>query len=77
MEILEALDLTFQHAQQVIGNVRPDQLDDKTPCHEWGACRDLLFEHQIGVVAGPRCRGIRAASSRVHARRGPAARFAE
>ena len=50
MEILEALDLTFQHAQQVIGNVRPDQLDKKTPCAEW-TVRDLL-EHQIGVVAG-------------------------
>ena len=50
MEILEALDLTFQHAQQVIGNVRPDQLDNKTPCPEW-TVRDLL-EHQIGVVAG-------------------------
>jgi uncharacterized protein (TIGR03086 family) len=50
MEILEALDLTFQHAQQVIGNVRPDQLDNKTPCPEW-TVRDLLA-HQIGVVAG-------------------------
>ena len=50
MEILEALDLTFQHAQHVIGNVRPDQLDNKTPCPEW-TVRDLL-EHQIGVVAG-------------------------
>ena len=47
MEILEALDLTFQHAQQVIDNVRPDQLDNKTPCPEW-TVRDLL-EHQIGV----------------------------
>jgi uncharacterized protein (TIGR03086 family) len=50
VEILDALDLTFQHAQQVIGNVRPDQLDNKTPCPEW-TVRDLL-EHQIGVVAG-------------------------
>ena len=50
MEILEALDLTFQHAQQVIGTVRPDQLDNKTPCPAW-TVRDLLA-HQIGVVAG-------------------------
>jgi uncharacterized protein (TIGR03086 family) len=50
VEILEALDRTFQHTQRVIDNVRPDQLDDKTPCPEW-TVRDLL-EHQIGVVAG-------------------------
>jgi len=50
VEILEALDLTFQHAQHVIDNVRPDQLDNKTPCPEW-TVRDLLT-HQIGVVAG-------------------------
>ena len=50
MEILDALDQTFEHAPHVIGNVRPDQLDNKTPCAEW-TVRDLL-EHQIGVVAG-------------------------
>ena len=50
MEILEALDQTFQHTQHVMDNVRPDQLDNETPCPEW-TVRDLL-EHQIGVVAG-------------------------
>ena len=50
MDIVDALDQTFQHAQHVISGVRPDQLDNKTPCPEW-TVRDLL-EHQIGVVAG-------------------------
>jgi uncharacterized protein (TIGR03086 family) len=50
MELIDALDQTFQHAHGVIGNVRPDQMDDPTPCPEW-AVRDLL-QHMIGVVAG-------------------------
>ena len=50
MDLIEALDQTFQHAQGVIGNVRPDQYDDPTPCPDW-AVRDLL-SHTIGVVAG-------------------------
>ena len=50
MELIDALEQTFQHAQGVIGNVRADQLDDPTPCPEW-AVRDLLG-HAIGVVAG-------------------------
>jgi uncharacterized protein (TIGR03086 family) len=50
MELIDALDRTFQHAQGVIGNVRTDQYDDPTPCSEW-VVRDLLG-HTIGVVAG-------------------------
>ena len=37
MELIDALEQTFQHADGVIGNVRPDQYDDPTPCSEWAA----------------------------------------
>jgi uncharacterized protein (TIGR03086 family) len=50
MELIDALEQTFQHAGGVIGNVRADQYDDPTPCPAW-AVRDLL-SHTIGVVAG-------------------------
>ena len=50
MELIDALEQTFQHADGVIGNVRADQYDDPTPCPDW-AVRDLL-SHTIGVVAG-------------------------
>jgi uncharacterized protein (TIGR03086 family) len=50
MELTDALDQTFTHAHGVIAGVRPDQLDNETPCSEW-TVRDLLA-HQIGVVAG-------------------------
>ncbi|MGH9136612.1 MAG: TIGR03086 family metal-binding protein [Acidimicrobiales bacterium] len=50
MDIVDALDQTFRHAHQIIGGVRPDQYEEKTPCDEWSV-RDLL-EHMIGVVAG-------------------------
>lgn len=50
MELIDALEQTFQHADGVIGNVRADQYDDPTPCSEW-TVRDLLG-HTIGVVAG-------------------------
>ena len=50
MDHIESLEQTFQHAHRVIGSVRPDQYDNKTPCEEW-TVRDLL-EHAIGVVAG-------------------------
>ena len=49
MDLVDALDQTFRHAQGVIGNVRQDQYDDPTPCPEW-VVRDLLG-HTIGVVA--------------------------
>jgi uncharacterized protein (TIGR03086 family) len=50
VELIDALEQTFQHAHGVIGNVRADQYDDPTPCPDW-AVRDLLG-HTIGVVAG-------------------------
>jgi uncharacterized protein (TIGR03086 family) len=50
MDVITALDETFQHAQGVIGAVRIEQFDDKTPCTEW-TVRDLLT-HMIGVVEG-------------------------
>ena len=39
MELIEALDRTFQHAHGVIGNVRADQYDDPTPCPDWAVLR--------------------------------------
>jgi uncharacterized protein (TIGR03086 family) len=50
MDLLDALDQTFRHAQGVIDNVRADQYDNPTPCEEW-VVRDLLG-HTIAVVAG-------------------------
>lgn len=50
MDIIDALEQTFDHAQGVIAGVRVDQYDDKTPCAEWSV-RDLL-DHMVGVVAG-------------------------
>src|SRR5690348_8837142 len=50
MDVVDALDDTFQHAHVVIGGVKAEQYSDKTPCTEW-TVRDLL-EHMIGVVAG-------------------------
>jgi uncharacterized protein (TIGR03086 family) len=50
MDLIDALDETFDHAQRVIAGVRAEQYGNKTPCTEW-TVRDLL-EHMIGVVAG-------------------------
>jgi uncharacterized protein (TIGR03086 family) len=50
MDVIESLDKTFEHAHGVIGRVRADQYDDRTPCEKW-TVRDLL-EHMIGVVGG-------------------------
>jgi uncharacterized protein (TIGR03086 family) len=50
MDLIDALDETFDHAQRVIAGVRVEQYANKTPCTEW-TVRDLL-EHMIGVVAG-------------------------
>jgi len=50
VDIIDSLDSTFQHAHGVIAGVRPDQLDDRTPCTEW-TVRELL-DHMISVVAG-------------------------
>jgi len=50
MDVVEALDHTFQHTQRVIDGLSNDQYDDPTPCPDW-TVRDLL-NHMIGVVAG-------------------------
>jgi uncharacterized protein (TIGR03086 family) len=50
VDIIDSLDVTFQHAHGVIAGVRPEQLSDKTPCADW-TVRDLL-DHMIGVVSG-------------------------
>ncbi len=50
MELIDALDQTFQHAQTVIDKVGADQYDKPSPCAEWNV-RELLG-HTIGVVAG-------------------------
>jgi uncharacterized protein (TIGR03086 family) len=50
MELIDALEQTFEHAHGVIGNVSAAQHDDPTPCPKW-TVRDLLG-HTIGVVAG-------------------------
>ncbi len=50
MEILKALESSFNHTSGVIAGVQASQYNDKTPCEEWNV-RELL-EHTIGVVAG-------------------------
>jgi uncharacterized protein (TIGR03086 family) len=50
VDIIDALEHTFDHAHGVIAGVRVDQYDDSTPCDEWSV-RDLL-DHMVGVVAG-------------------------
>jgi uncharacterized protein (TIGR03086 family) len=50
MDLLDALDRTFQHTSAVVAAVPKSKLDAETPCSDWHV-RDLL-EHMIGVVAG-------------------------
>jgi uncharacterized protein (TIGR03086 family) len=50
MDMLDALDRTFQHTHDVIAAVPAEKLDAATPCEQW-TVRDLL-EHMISVVAG-------------------------
>lgn len=50
MDVVAALDKSFDHAQGVVEAVRPDQYADPTPCAEW-TVQDLLA-HMVGVVAG-------------------------
>lgn len=49
MELVETLDETFQHAQQVVAGVRVEQYGDPTPCSDWTVHE--LLEHMIGAVA--------------------------
>ena len=48
MELVDALDQTFQHAHGVIANVHKDQYGDPTPCTEWTV--EALLGHMVGVV---------------------------
>jgi uncharacterized protein (TIGR03086 family) len=48
MEILDALDATFDHAQKIVAGVKPDQLDDPTGCAKWDV-RDLVG-HMNGTL---------------------------
>jgi uncharacterized protein (TIGR03086 family) len=75
MDLIEALDHTFQHAHGVIGNVRPDQHDNKTPCEEW-TVRDLL-QHAIGVVAGLGAAASRSPGGPLDLGPDPAAQFGQ
>jgi uncharacterized protein (TIGR03086 family) len=50
MDVIDALEQTFDHAQGVIAGVRADQYGAATPCEDW-TVRDLL-DHMIGVVDG-------------------------
>jgi uncharacterized protein (TIGR03086 family) len=50
MELIAALDTSFNHTHGVLTGVRPEHLTESTPCEKW-TVQDLL-EHMIGVVAG-------------------------
>ena len=46
MDVVDALDHTFQHTQGVIAGTRASQYDDKTPCAEW-TVRELLERNLV------------------------------
>jgi uncharacterized protein (TIGR03086 family) len=48
MELVDALDQTFDHAHKVIGGVRPEQYNDPTPCEEWNV--QQLLTHIVAVT---------------------------
>ncbi len=47
-EMLNALDEIYANANRLVGSVRADQWDDKTPCSEWNV-RDLV-QHMTGTT---------------------------
>ena len=53
MELIAALDKSFNHTHNVLLNVSPEHYASSTPCSEW----DLraLLDHTIGVVHGLGC----------------------
>lgn len=65
MELVDALDATFDHTAVVIAGVRPDQYDNPRPCAGW-TVRDLL-EHMISVVDGIVLAGINLLDTATHA----------
>ena len=53
MELIAALDKSFNHTHNVLLNVSPEHYGLATPCSEW-TIQELL-DHTIGVVAGLGC----------------------
>jgi uncharacterized protein (TIGR03086 family) len=48
MEVLDALDATFDHAEQVVAGVKPEQLGDPTGCAKWDVAE--LVGHMNGTL---------------------------
>jgi len=57
-DTVDLLERTTTAASRVVANVKPNQLDNPTPCTEW-TVRDLL-NHMIGCA---RCSAARPAAS--------------
>src|SRR4051794_37296811 len=49
VDLVDALDRTFDHTHSVIAGIKPEQYDAATPCSEWNV--RALMEHMVGVVA--------------------------
>src|SRR4051794_13532776 len=49
MDLVDALDRTFDHTHSVIAGIKPQQYDAPTPCSEWNV--RAVMEHMVGVVA--------------------------
>jgi uncharacterized protein (TIGR03086 family) len=50
MELIAALDKSFNHAHGVLAGVGPEHYAVSTPCEKWNV--QELLDHMIGVVAG-------------------------
>jgi uncharacterized protein (TIGR03086 family) len=48
MEVLDALDASFDHAEAVVAAVKPETLGDPTPCTEWDVRQ--LVDHMRGTL---------------------------
>ena len=48
MELVDALDQTFDHAYKVVAGVQPTQYGDPTPCDEWNV--QQLLTHIVAVT---------------------------
>jgi uncharacterized protein (TIGR03086 family) len=49
VDLVDALERTFDHTQTVIAGVKPEQYGAPTPCTEWDV--RTLMEHMVSVVA--------------------------
>ncbi|MGE0731790.1 MAG: TIGR03086 family metal-binding protein, partial [Acidimicrobiia bacterium] len=49
MELLPALEATFDHAHRVIAGIGPEQVHASTPCRDWDL--EQLVGHTVSVVA--------------------------